>query len=81
MHHWKPVFYRKVVDPLSLGSEHRISWHEEPTGTVFLYSGMTVYAVEVKGVDDFDRAFAVPIMVGSGCLRFLGENLQRAELA
>src|SRR5437762_280672 len=39
MHHWKPIFNGKVTDPLSISTEHRVPWHEEPAGTVLLYSG------------------------------------------
>ena len=39
MHHWKTVFNRKIVDPLSLSTEHRVPWHKQSASTVLLYSG------------------------------------------
>jgi putative tryptophan/tyrosine transport system substrate-binding protein len=41
--------------------------------------GMTVYAVEVKGVDDFDRAFAAIKKDGAGGLLVPGDPMLGTE--
>src|SRR4030095_4568597 len=58
MHHWKPIFNRKVYDPLPLGTEHRIPWHEEAAGTVLLYSGKCT--IEVVNPFHFHRIHCHP---------------------